>query len=134
MNYPVNTSCESGRSLTRTVVCPSCGQRVTSDVSRALEGRAPGGHVTVNVYNRYENCVFGTVSAPAPAVKRKNRLAAFLLCLFGGKLGLHRFYTGHIGTGLLWLFTGGFFGIGTVVDLIRIAVGSFTDHHGNRLE
>ena len=37
-----------------------------------------------------------------------------------GVAGLHRFYTGHWGTGLLWLFTGGLCGIGSVVDLFLI--------------
>ena len=37
-----------------------------------------------------------------------------------GVAGLHRFYTGHWGTGLLWLFTGGLCGVGSVVDLFLI--------------
>ncbi|MDE6777488.1 MAG: NINE protein [Oscillospiraceae bacterium] len=60
---------------------------------------------------------------------------AILLCLLGfiGLSGLHRFYTGKIGTGLLYLFTGGFFGIGTIIDLVLILVNHFDDKNGNRL-
>ena len=49
------------------------------------------------------------------------------LCLFLGWLGVHRFYTGHVFTGLLQLFTFGGFGIWVLVDLIMIYTDSFRD-------
>ncbi len=60
----------------------------------------------------------------------KSRLVALLLCLFVGYLGIHRFYVGKTGTGILYLFTGGLLGFGALVDLIMIIVGSFTDASG----
>ena len=68
-------------------------------------------------------------------VSEKSRLVAFLLCLFVGGLGIHRFYVGKVGTGILWILTlGGFFGIGTLVDLIMIICGKFSDKEGNILQ
>lgn len=62
-----------------------------------------------------------------PGISRKSKIVALLLCIFLGGLGIHRFYVGKIGTGILYLFTGGLFGIGWIIDIIFIAIGSFKD-------
>ena len=64
---------------------------------------------------------------------KKSRLAALLLCFFLGGLGIHRFYVGKIGTGIIWLFTFGLLGIGAFIDLIIIAVGTFKDKEGKNV-
>ena len=75
----------------------------------------------------------------APAVapgadKPLNWLTLLLLCIFVGGAGIHRFYAGKIGSGILYLITGGLFGIGWLVDLIKIATGKFTDKNGNPIQ
>lgn len=64
----------------------------------------------------------------------KSRIAALLLCFFLGMFGVHRFYVGKIGTGILYMITLGGFGIGWLVDLIRIACGVFRDSQGYYLK
>jgi TM2 domain-containing membrane protein YozV len=57
----------------------------------------------------------------------KSYVAAILLCFFLGTLGIHRFYVGKIGTGILMLITIGGFGIWQIIDFVMIVVGNFRD-------
>ena len=63
----------------------------------------------------------------------KKKITALLLAIFLGGLGVHRFYVGKIGTGIVWLLTGGCFGIGAIIDIVMIAVGKFKDKQGRLL-
>ena len=63
----------------------------------------------------------------------KDWLVTLLLCLLLGGLGVHRFYAGKIGTGLLQLLTLGGCGIWSLIDLIMILTGKFTDKDGNEI-
>lgn len=49
---------------------------------------------------------------------RKNKWIAFLLCLFLGCFGVHKFYEGRILLGIVYLCTGGLCGVGVIIDLI----------------
>ena len=66
-------------------------------------------------------------------VSSRSRLAASLLCFFLGVIGVHRFYVGKIGTGVLMVVTFGGLGIWALIDLIVILVGSFRDKEGRLL-
>ena len=48
-----------------------------------------------------------------------NPTVELCLCLFLGWLGAHKFYAGKTGTGILYLFTFGLFGIGWLIDTIK---------------
>jgi TM2 domain-containing membrane protein YozV len=64
---------------------------------------------------------------------QRHWLAAFLLSVFLGHLGVDRFYLGYIGKGFLKLVTLGGFGIWWIYDMIVIGVGKLPDAEGQEL-
>ena len=65
---------------------------------------------------------------------KKNRGMAVFLCVFLGVFGFHRFYLGKPITGLIYMFTGGFFLVGWILDIIVILFAEeMTDAKGYRL-
>lgn len=64
----------------------------------------------------------------------KSKGIAYLLWLLSifGWLGFHRFYLGKIGTGILWILTGGVLGIGSLIDLFTL--GSKVDLYNTNIE
>ena len=139
-------------------VCPYCGHKAgpgegSSDSFNRAEGSGAfggqnffngqqmnGGQNFNQGMNGNQNFNQGMNGMPYPnqeihiynqvAVSQKNKWVAFILCFFLGYLGIHYFYVGKIGMGILYLLTGGLFGIGWIVDIIRILVGSFRDGAG----
>lgn len=85
-------------------------------------------------YVNQQRSTHGLASTPSD----KKRLYALLLTLplfvvpFPGA-GFHRFYTGKIATGVIWMLTGGLLYIGQIVDMILIIAGSFRDKEGRLL-
>jgi TM2 domain-containing membrane protein YozV len=67
-------------------------------------------------------------------VSEKGFVPTVLLCFFLGVLGIHRFYVGKVGTGILQLVTLGGLGIWTMIDFNLIIVGKFTDRNGRPIK
>ncbi len=63
----------------------------------------------------------------------KDWLTTLLLCFFLGAFGIHRFYTGHTGIGVVQLLTLGGCGIWALIDFIIIIMGNFKDSNGHLL-
>ena len=93
------------------VVCTHCG----CQVEEIKHSDQPS--IVINNANTNTNSNTNVNSAML-GVRAKNKWVAFLLCLFLGYLGAHKFYEGKAGGGILYLFTFGLFGIGWFIDCI----------------
>lgn len=60
----------------------------------------------------------------------KSKKKAMKYCLIGGWFGMHHYYVGNIGRGLLYTFTFGLFLLGILVDLVKLSTGTFRDGSG----
>jgi hypothetical protein len=100
--------------------CHSCGAEVSDKAVVCVK-------CGVAVNNNNSSGQVGPVSD-------KEWLVALLLAFFVGVFGVHRFYTGHIGIGVVQLLTLGGCGIWALIDFILIVVGSYTDAQGRQLK
>lgn len=58
-------------------------------------------------------------------VSGNEKIVALVLLLLVGVLGIHKFYLGQIGAGILYLLTGGLCGIGLIIDLIKLLTDTY---------
>lgn len=73
-------------------------------------------------------------SMDSVAVSPKSATITLLLCIFFGMFGIHRFYTGKIGTGILMLITLGGFGFWVLYDIVTISCCEYKDSEGRAVE
>ncbi len=120
------------------IICLSCGCATGTGNKYCANC---GGEITPNAVACMHCGVasdFGVKKAEEPIKESpysdKEWLTALLCCLFAGSLGIHRFYVGKVGTGIVWLLTLGCLGIGTLIDFIKIVCEKFTDKYGKILK
>lgn len=97
------------------VVCTACGRQVEELHSTAAQVQQP--NIVINNANTNVN---KNVNAGGYPGRMRSKWVAFLLCLFLGGIGAHKFYEGKVGMGILYLFTCGLFFIGWLIDLIAL--------------
>lgn len=118
--------------------CPNCGASVEGKFCEYCGSRLESDNQTVIINNYYgandqqadDSRMMGYYSPAVETISKKNRTLTLILCFFVGIFGVHYFYVGKIGIGIVYFITAGLFGIGWLVDIIRIAVGSFRDADG----
>lgn len=117
--------------------CPYCGNALEQDRSGAQNQQGYQAQPQqIHIHNHYQTPperVIERVYVQAPYEQqrsRRSRVVLLLLWFFLGYLGIHHFYAGRNGKGLLYLFTGGLCGIGLLIDLFVILLGNPTDREG----
>lgn len=100
------------------IVCPHCGKQV-QDLNENKVDR----NIIINNSSSASAAASASATASgasAPYGKRCDKTTALLLCIFLGIFGGHKFYEGKPGMGILYLFTGGLFFIGWIIDIFVI--------------
>lgn len=115
--------------------CPHCGltlpkTAVELQSAKTQPAPAPQQQPQIVINNTNTNTNTNKSSGIEAMTSPKSRWVALALCFFLGGLGVHRFYVGKIGTGILWLCTCGLGGIGWIIDFLSILFGSFRDKYG----
>lgn len=105
--------------MENTKFCKHCGEQIPAD---AVICTKCGCQVeNLNTDNANPNVIINNTNTNVVGGgKAKNKWVAFCLCFFLGALGAHKFYEGKVGLGILYLFTCGLFGIGWLIDIIKI--------------
>lgn len=105
-----------GKIAKEAVICPLCGCQV-EQITNA-QGTQP---IVINNTNNNTSAASATAVANGGMQgKPKSKWVALILCIFLGYLGAHKFYEGKIGMGILYLFTGGLFIVGVIIDIIAL--------------
>lgn len=117
INEKTNFCKHCGKQISeQAVVCPICGCQVEE-----LHKQDSNQPIIINNNNVSSSSASAVaVSSSAPLGKAKSKWVAFFLCLFLGYFGIHKFYEGKVGMGILYLCTAGLFVFGVIVDLIAI--------------
>lgn len=108
--------------------CKNCGKEIADGTKFCSQCGAAQEDLTNelasserNDENRNANC------------SKKSRTITALLAFFFGGLGIHRFYVGKTGTGILQILLSCCFGLGCIwalIDLLVILCGNFKDTEG----
>lgn len=120
---PIELKCPACGASVEGKFCTCCGTAVASAPQQPPQPQPQVQYVQppqIIIQNTNTNDNANMPYDPRLPGAPKDKWVAFLLCLFFGVLGLHKFYEGKVGMGVLYLFTGGLCGIGWFVDCISL--------------
>lgn len=110
----------------KTKFCKHCGSKIPEDAvictacGRQVEELKNNSSAQPNIVINNANTNTNIAAAGVGGGRARNKWVALLLCIFLGFFGGHKFYEGKAGMGILYIFTGGLFCIGVVIDFIAL--------------
>jgi len=117
--------------------CPSCGAPSTGEKCEycgALIPMAPKDKSLPIIVGSVQTEPLSAGNKYPLGYQPKDKTTTLILAIFLGYFGVHRFYVGKVGTGILMFFVVvcslGVGWIWTLIDIIMIATDSFKDSNG----
>jgi TM2 domain-containing membrane protein YozV len=117
--------------------CPSCGARPSSGKGfcNACGGQvSPAAEMCMKCGTRLAMPQAAAASGSViGGISPKSKLVTFLLSTFLGYIGIHRFYVGKTGTGIVMIVLFLCFGVSSIwnlIDWIMILMNKFKDKNG----
>ena len=102
------------------IICSHCGRQV-EELKREAPQQQPQ-QIVINNTNSNVNTNNNTaaVNGAMVGMNPKNKWVALILAIVLGFVGAHKFYEGKFMMGVLYIFTGGLFFIGVILDILAL--------------
>lgn len=114
--------------------CKECGKEINDKAVVCIHcGCAVGDSNNNSQNNQGYITIVNTNTIGGSNVRNRSWFVSLILCILGGWLGLHRFYTGYTGIGILQLISCGGFVIWWVIDIIAIFLHCYECADGGKL-
>jgi hypothetical protein len=113
-----------------------CAVAAHGNTRQAAAARVAAPRCLAQQHPHFVNVLKGTTmttSGTSQTVGQRSWVVALILCFFLGVIGVHRFYVGKVGTGILQIVTFGGLGLWVLIDFIMILAGKFSDKQGQSL-
>lgn len=110
----------------KTKFCKHCGAKIPEDAilctacGRQVEEMKGAAQPSIVINNENTNANMNMNMMGGMYGRPRNKWVALILCVLLGFVGAHKFYEGRAGMGILYIFTGGLFGIGWLIDIIAL--------------
>ena len=113
--------------------CSNCGKKIDDKAVVCIHCGCAVGNYGQAANNQGNITIVNSNTMNGATARNRSWLVALILAIFGGVLGLHRFYTGYFGIGILQLISLGGLGIWWLIDIIAMVLHCYECADGGKL-